>query len=103
MKNVFCENETNIFDNDSFNHDLYNDNLTWIHSQTEWKFKRQIFCHTKQMFVHSDWHFQNNIDLNIENENNDFVIQRSFQQITDEDQNAFEKFESFTANKNRLW
>ena len=40
--------------------------------------------------------------MNIENKNDCFVIQCSFEQITNENQNAAEKFKLFTTNQNHL-
>ena len=40
--------------------------------------------------------------MNIEKKNDCFVIQCSFKQITDENQNETEKFKLFTTNQSRL-
>ena len=40
--------------------------------------------------------------INKSNKNDCFVIQYSFEQITDENQNATEKFKLFTTNQNPL-
>ena len=40
--------------------------------------------------------------MNIENKNDYFIIQCSFEQITNKNQNATQKFKSFTTNKSRL-
>ena len=46
--------------------------------------------------------FLNDFNLNIKNRNDCFIIQCSSEQITDENQNAAEKFKSFTKNQSRL-
>ena len=98
MKNFFRQNKTNIIDDNLFHHDLYNNYLAWIHQQKEKKFKKPIFYYEKQMFAYNNKCFQNNLNLNIENENDCFIIEYSFEKITGGDQNAAEKFKSFTTN-----
>ena len=102
MKNFFRQNETNIFNDDSFSHDLCDNYLTWIHQQIEWKSKWQISHHIKQMFAHNNQYFQNNFNSNIENKKDCFIIQHLFKQITNGSQNVTEKFKSLTIDQNHL-
>ena len=66
------------------------------------KIQKQIFHHTKQMFAYDNKCFYNDFDFNIENKNDCFIIQYSFEQITGESQNATERFKSLTTNQSRL-
>ena len=54
------------------------------------------------MFVYDNKCFLNNFNSNIENKNDCFVIQCSFEQITNGNQNVTERFKLFTTNQSRL-